>query len=160
MSARAHDVAVRRSARKPELKVVRRKSRNLIKRSSEGRRISVLIAGGIVTLALIAAILLEQVVLAQSAFHLSDIRKDLEAAEEKHEILLLESARLDSSARIERYARENLGMVDPIPGGVQYIVADIKQPKSLRTAIGAKHRTTIPTEGVAAGDYAYEGGAP
>ena len=117
-----------------------------------------LIVGGIIAAGIVAAILLEQVVLAQSAFHLSDLRAELEAAEEKHEILLLEAAQLDSSARIERYARENLGMVDPGPEAIQYIVADIKQPKHLRNDIGRKHKTVIPTEGVATGDpYAYDG---
>ncbi len=116
-----------------------------------------LILAGAFAAGIVIAILLMQVVLAQSAFHLADIRADLEAAEERHEVLLLEAAQLDSSARIERYARENLGMVDPAPGGIQYIVADIKQPKQLRDGVGGKHKTTIPTEGVATGDpYAGE----
>lgn len=161
MSARAHDIKVRSTARKPQLKVVKRKSRKLIKRSLEGRKITVLIVGAIFTAALIAAILLEQVVLAQSAFQLSDLRNQLEAAEEKHEILILDAAKLDSPARIERYAKENLGMLEPLPGGVQYIVADIKTPKNIRSRIGTKHRNTLPTGGVATGDsYTYDGALP
>lgn len=162
MSARAKDLKSRdRSSGRPELRVIRRRrSRSLIKRTN-ARRTSVYIAGGIIATAIVAAVLLEQVVLAQSAFHLSDIRRDLQAAEEKREELLLEAAQLDSSARIERYARENLGMVDPAPGGVQYIVADIRQPKKLREGVGGNGRTTLPTEGLATGHlYGADGGAP
>lgn len=48
---------------------------------------------------------------------------------------MLEAAKLDSEARIERYAREKLGMVDPEPQNVRYIVADIQS--------GTKTGTTI-----------------
>jgi cell division protein FtsB len=160
MSARATDIKPRTKAGRPDLRVVRkRRSRSLIKRTN-ARRISVYVAGGIFAAAIVAAVLLEQVVLAQSAFHLSDLRRDLQVAEEKQEELLLEAAQLDSSARIERYARENLGMVDPLPGGVQYIVADIKQPKKLRDGLGGKRRSTVPTEGLATGDLYGSGGTP
>lgn len=160
MSARATDIKSRTKASRPDLRVVRkRRSRSLIKRTN-ARRISVYVAGGILASAIVAAVLLEQVVLAQSAFHLSDLRRDLQVAEEKQEELLLEAAQLDSSARIERYARENLGMVDPLPGGVQYIVADIKQPKKLRDGLGGKNRSTVPTEGLATGDLYGSGGTP
>ena len=160
MSARATDIKSRARASRPDLRVVRkRRSRSLIKRTN-ARRISVYVAGGILASAIVAAVLLEQVVLAQSAFHLSDLRRDMQVAEEKHEELLLEAAQLDSSARIERYARENLGMVDPVPGGVQYIVADIKQPKKVREGLGGKRRSTVPTEGLATGDLYGSGGTP
>ena len=162
MSARAADIRskARRSGR-PELRVVRkRRSRSLIKRT-EGRRISIYIAGAIIASAIVAAVMLEQVVLAQSAFHLSDLRRDLQVAQEKHEELLLQAAQLDSSARIERYARENLGMVEPVPEGVQYIVADIKQPQRLRDGTRRKGRPSLPTEGLASSDpYAPDGGTP
>ena len=158
MSARATALKSRQRSSRPELRVVRkRRSRSLIKRTN-ARRVSVYVAGGIIAAAIVAAVLLEQVVLAQSAFHLSDIRRDLQTAEERQEELLLEAAQLDSSARIERYARENLGMVDPVPGGVEYIVADIKQPKKLRDGLGGKGKSTLPTEGLATGDaYGVEG---
>lgn len=162
MSARATDVKSRtRRPTRPDLRVVRkRRSRSLIKRTN-ARRVSVYIAGGILAAAIVAAVLLEQVVLAQSAFHLSDLRRDRQAAEERQEELLLEAAQLDSSARIERYARENLGMVDAAPGSVHYIVADIKHPKKLRKGIGGKRRTTLSTEGLASSDaYGPDGGTP
>ena len=156
MSARAHDLRPRPAARKPPLRVVGRRLPRGAKKGEERRSWSVLIGGGIVAIAIIGVILLEQVVLVQSSFNLSDLRKQLEAAEARHEVLVLEASQLDSSARIERYARENLGMINP--SSVEYIVADIKQPKRLRDRIGGKHRRTLPTEGVAAGDsYAYGG---
>ena len=160
MSARASDVKTRSAAqRRADLRVVqkKRRSRNLVKKSEERRSLTAYICAGLFAVAVVAAILMEQVMLAQSAFHLSDLRRDLQAAEEKHEVLLLQAARLDSSARIERYARENLGMVDPAPGGIQYIVADIKQPRYMRDLIGGRHETTLPTAGIATGDpYAGE----
>ena len=160
MSARATDIRSRTRNSRPELRVVRkRRSKSLIKRTN-ARRVSVYVAGAIFAAAIVAAVLLEQVVLAQSAFHLSDLRRDLQAAEERQEELLLEAAQLDSSARIERYARENLGMVDPVPGGIQYIVADIKQPTKLRDGLGGKRNSTLPTEGLATGGVYGSGGTP
>jgi cell division protein FtsB len=163
MSARAGDIRARIARPKtPHLRVVkRRRSKKLIKRDETRRAITFLIVAGILAGGIVAAILLEQVLLAQSAFHVSDLRGRLEAAEETHEVLVLEAAQLDSSARIERYARDVLGMIEPVPETVQYIVADIKQPKELRVGVGRGHRTTLPTGGVAIGDpYMTDGGAP
>lgn len=116
----------RSGARKPDLKVVqRRKSKKLIKRTGARRLAPFTIMASIAIAAIVAAILLEQVVLAQSAFELQKIRLELTKAEENREVLMLEAAKLDSDARIERYARETLGMVDPAPHSVRYIVADI-----------------------------------
>ncbi len=115
------------TATKTELKVVpRRKGKGLIKRTGTRRVSPLTILGGIAIAAVIAAILLEQVVLAQSAFKLTKIRNELTQAEENREVLMLEAAKLDSAARIERYARETLGMIDPEPQNVRYIVADIR----------------------------------
>lgn len=126
-----------RAPAKADLKVVsRRKKKGLINRS--GTRLApftilaVIAIGGIV-----AGILLEQVVLAQSAFKLTKIRQELTVAEENREVLMLEAAKLDSSARIERYARERLGMVDPAPGNVRYIVADIRSGTGSGTPLAA-----------------------
>lgn len=54
---------------------------------------------------------------------------------------MLEAAKLDSAARVERYARENLGMVDPSPQNVRYIVANIPNRKldNLAIATGARY---------------------
>jgi cell division protein FtsL len=132
MSARL--AAVRRHERSTRhnghLRLVRRKrrSRKLIKRSPTRRLAPLAIIGSIAIAATIFAVLLEQVVLAQSAFDLTSVRERMARAEARHEELLLEAARLDSSARIERYAREALGMVNPEPANVQYIVADVRVP--------------------------------
>ncbi len=159
MSARAHDIRVRVTSPKTQLRVVhKRRDRKLKTNAPERRRVSVLIGGGIVAAAIVAAILLEQVVLVESAFQLSGIRKDLEAAEARHEVLLLEAAQLDSSARIERYAREELGMVDP--SSVEYIVADIKQPKHVRSSVAERSETTVPSEGIATNDPYASAGSP
>lgn len=155
MSAHATDLRARRGAtKKPQLRVVKKRG---TAKSQARRSFSIYVTAGLIAGTIVAAILLEQVVLAQSAFQLSDLRSEVMAAEEKHEILLLEAAQLDSSARIERYARENLGMVDPVPDGVEYIVADIKQPKQLANAVG-RGVEALPSGGVATGDpYASEG---
>jgi cell division protein FtsL len=132
MSAR--QAAVRRRATSHRdhghLRLVRRKrrARTLIKRSVTRRLAPLAIVGAIAIAATIFAVLLEQVVLAQSAFDLASVRERITRAEARHEELLLEAARLDSSARIESYARGTLGMIDPEPMNVQYIVADVRVP--------------------------------
>jgi cell division protein FtsB len=85
------------------------------------------IVGAIVAVALVFGVLLEQVVLAQSAFKLADLRGSLARAERQQEELRLEAARLESPARIERYARDILGLIEPQK--VAYIVADIPMPQ-------------------------------
>lgn len=107
------------------LKVVRRGSRKLIKRDRSRRLASLAILGGIVAIAVVFGVLLEQVVLAQSAFKMTRVRERLAEAEERHQELLLQAATLESSDRIERFARDELGMVEPGPGDVQYLSADI-----------------------------------
>ena len=126
-------------AEKPQLQVVRRrKNRRLIKRTGARRLAPFTILASIAIAAIVAGVLLEQVVLAQSAFKLSHIREQLTKAEEDREVLILEAAKLDSAARIERYARENLGMVDPAPQDVRYIVANIPNRKLDNLAIGGR----------------------
>ena len=139
--------APRRSA-KADLKVVsRRKKKGLINRA--GTRLAPLTIVAVIAIGgIVAGILLEQVVLAQSAFKLTKIRQELTAAEENREVLMLEAAKLDSAARIERYARENLGMVDPEPQNVRYIVADIRPGTRSGTALAAD-RFEAPTRAAA-----------
>ena len=123
MSARS--AAVRRSTKKrPQLRVIRRNGRSLIKRSGSRRTAPWLILSVIAVVAIVAGVLLEQVVLAQSAFKLDEINERFAAAEEQQEELLAEIAELESSGRIERYARTRLGMVDPT--SVEYIVARVR----------------------------------
>jgi cell division protein FtsL len=107
------------------LRIARRGSRNLIKRSSSRRLAPLTIMVGLCALAIVFGILLEQVVLAQSAFKLARVRKKVVEAEANHQELLLEAAKLESSYRIEKFAREELGMVEPAPGQVEYLIADV-----------------------------------
>lgn len=120
--------AARLSAEGPsqaELSLVRRNSRRgLIRRSGSRRIAPAIIVGVISVVVLVVGVLLEQVVLAQSAFKLSGIRQELAQAEELQEELRLEAARLESPARIEAYARDRLGMVEPLE--VDYIVVDVR----------------------------------
>jgi hypothetical protein len=106
--------------------------------------------------AVIFGVLLEQVVLAQSAFKLSQINEQLEAAEAKHEELLLNAAMLEAPGRIERYARTRLGMVDP--PHVEYIVANVPRRGGHRFASTADR---LPATGQAAAQGSgLEGGSP
>lgn len=82
--------------------------------------------------ALITGVLLEQVVLAQSAFKLQAIDQRLAQAETRQEELLAEMAELESPGRIERYARTSLGMVDPT--SIEYIVARVRTGTDNRLA--------------------------
>lgn len=127
MSARAAELrASRARSERTDLKVVsRRKSHGLIKREGARRSLSMGAITAIAAGAIVFGVLLEQVILAQSAFKLTGIRTSVTAAEARHEELLLEAAKLDSAARVEKYARMELGMIDPVPATVRYIVADI-----------------------------------
>lgn len=111
-----------------ELRVVRRRSRRLIKRQASRRVAPLALASVVLIGTIVVAVLLERVVLSQSAFELARLRKRVAAAEARHQELLLEAARLESPGRIERVARVRLGMVDPV--SVNYIVADVGVPSS------------------------------
>jgi hypothetical protein len=112
----------------------------------------VAIACGIGVLAVVFAVLLEQVVLAQSAFKMAGIRERLVAAETRHHELLLDAAKLESSDRIERYARDVLGMVKPQQSTLNYIVADVRVPDHARLV--RKDRLIGPAGGQAAAEEA------
>ena len=120
MSARAAILA----PAAPRLRLARRKTRKLITRGTARRVAPMYIVVAIAISAIVAGVLLEQVVLAQSAFKLSAINKRLSVAEARQEELLAEVAQLESPGRIERYARMQLGMVDPTI--VEYVVADVR----------------------------------
>jgi cell division protein FtsB len=137
------------------LEIVRRKKLKLIERAGMSRAIPYVIGGAIAIVAVVFAVLLEQVVLGQSAFKLAELRQGLIAAEAEHEELLLEAAKMESPDRIEQYARLNLGMTDPV--SVEYIVADITTTKAQRTTTrSGEARLTVPA-GLASGS-AGEGG--
>ncbi len=109
----------------------------------------VLTLGALGVGAIIAGVLLEQVILAESAFKLSRLRQRLVAVQERHEALVMEVAELENPERIERYARVNLGMREPAT--VRYIAADV--PPRLRT------RFTRSTSELLAGARVAVGGA-
>jgi cell division protein FtsB len=118
------------------LRVVRRGSKKLIKRERATRLAPLAILGAIVAVAVVFGVLLEQVVLAQSAFKLTRVRERLAVAEERHQELLLQAAKLESSDRISRFARDELGMIEPGPGDVQYLSADIRLGRRRSVASG------------------------
>lgn len=129
-------------ASRPPLRVVRRKQRGLIKRTGSRRAAPALIVLSILVVATVGGVLLEQVILAKSAFEMAQIREDMAAAEDEHSQLLLDAARLGSSDRIERYAIERLGMVRPLPARVQYIVADV--PSNWSRSVARRGSPTRP----------------
>lgn len=121
MSARAQQVrqAVRERA---ALRVVGERA-NLGRRRP---RIPVLAAVTVVcVVGIVFGVLLERVMLAQSAFELTRLMERVEAADERRSELTFEVARRENPGRIEEYARTRLGMVDPDPTTIQYIVADV-----------------------------------
>ncbi|HZA20809.1 MAG TPA: hypothetical protein VE889_08175, partial [Actinomycetota bacterium] len=92
MSARSSQVRARGRDHGSHLRVVRRGARGLLVRGGSRRLVSYGIAASIIVLAVVFAVLLEQVVLAQSAFKLKDIQDRLIAAESQHKELMLEAA--------------------------------------------------------------------
>lgn len=132
MSARAEAVRARKVPKKaPHLHLVPRGKKNLVRRVGSRRYAATIATTLILGATIMFGVLLEQVVLAQTAFELSRLRTGLARAESHHEELLLEAAKLDSSTRIERYARTTLGMVDPAPGDIEYIVANVRTGATL-----------------------------
>ncbi len=141
---------VAESPTRPNLQVIRRRSRALIKRGRARRLAPAAILAAIVVGGVVLAILLEQVVLAQSAFELTRLRKGLVTAQSRHETLLLEAAELDSPSRIETYARDALGMVEPT--NPDYVVADVRvRAGGGRLAARSSGGSAQPGDGVAAG---------
>jgi cell division protein FtsL len=136
--------------KRPPLQVIRRGSRNLIKRSQSRRLVPFVLLGGILALAVVFAVLLEQVVLAQSAFKLASVREQVADAEARHQKLLLEAAKLESSDRIEQFARAELGMVDPSPDQVEYVSADIFPRARRGRAPGRRMAGELPAGGATA----------
>ena len=152
MSARAQQVrqAVRERA---ALRVVGDQSPLIKKR----RRISPLAVVAVLSvLGIVFGVLLERVMLAQSAFELTRLMRQVEAADERRSELTFEVARRENPGRIEQYARTQLGMVDPDPATMQYIVADVA-PKRMGDAAGGALQARISGAGPASAVGAWEG---
>ena len=136
MSAQTSRVAPRRARRPQErnLKVVRRKQRSLIQRGA-ARRVTPLVFGGVILVALlISTVLLEQVLMAQSAFKLEEIRNQTESAESRQQELILQVTRLEDNSRIEEFARTQLGMIETNHTTSEYMVANIAVKADTRLA--------------------------
>jgi Cell division protein FtsL len=130
------------------LRIVRRRRRKgLIQREGASRVAPLVIAVAIAVATIVFAVLLEQVVLAQTAFKLADLTRRASKADRRHQELLVRWARLQSPNRIERYAHRRLGMVDPSPDRVGYLVANVPLRTGARLAA---HRHTVPAAGSAA----------
>ena len=147
MSARPSEVKAAPTRRRAGLHLVKRKRRRLIKRGRGTRFAPLVVLGAICVGAVIFAVLLEQVVLAQSAFKLTQVNERLEVARAKHESLLLTAAKLEAPGRIENYARTRLGMVEPTV--VEYIVADVPRRMNQRLA-STRPGGSLPATGQAA----------
>jgi cell division protein FtsL len=106
-----------------EFSVARRRSRPSVRRNPATRLAPLGALAAVCVAAVVFGVLLEQVILAQSAFKLASIRRQTIAAEARNEALLLEVTKLQSPSRIERYARSALGMVEP--ARVEYVVAGV-----------------------------------
>jgi cell division protein FtsL len=113
------------------------------------------IVSGLCILLAIFGVLLEQVVLAQSAFKLGRVREEVVAAEAHHQELLLEATKLGSPGRIERYAREELGMVDSAQVG--YIVAEVHGMGEESTPKRARRPENLSDPGFATATGEYTG---
>ena len=104
-------------------------------RRSASRRATPVVAGGVILVALlVATVLLEQVLMAQSAFKMDDIRTRIERAESKRQDLMLTVTRLENNERIESYARTRLGMIESDTATSEYMVADIDFGPGFRLA--------------------------
>lgn len=129
----------------------------MINRSGARRYAPAIVIAAIVAGAVIFGVLMEQIVLAQSAFKLSDMNKRVAAAESRHEELLFQAAKLESPGRVEHYARTKLGMVDsPV---VNYIVAAVHHGAKNGPSLAARGDDLSAT-GEAAADGIDMGGTP
>jgi cell division protein FtsL len=133
---------LRRTPTDDPLRIVRRRSRKLIKRRNPRRVAPLAIIAVILSGAIVSGVLLEQVMSAQTAFRLSRLTAATQAAQEKNGELLLQATRLGSPARIERYARTKLGMVDPTD--LQYIIANVHSHSSGTIARSAPVADSAP----------------
>ncbi len=134
--------------KRARLSIVKRRKFRLLKRVSP-----MLVVMVVFVIAAVFAILLEQVMLAQSGFKMAKLQQKIEKAETKHAELVLEAAKLSSSERIERFAISDLGMVRP--ERVEYIMANVGVKGAARIAAAPK-----PEALPATGEAAAELGAP
>ena len=118
------------------LAVVRRRSRGLIQRRTPRRVAPVAIGVAIFVATVVFGVVLEQIVLAQSAFKMARLTEALAGAESTQQELLLHATRLESPTRIQRFARRRLGMVQA--QDVDYLVADVAPRRSAAFLAGRR----------------------
>lgn len=151
MSSRPATAAPRRKAApKSTLRLVRRKRSA---RRSKSRRFAPAIVCVAVIIAAVSVVLIEQVMLAQTAFKVAQMREQIVKAEARHAELVLQAAQLGSSERIERVARRDLNMVPPEE--VHYVVANVRPKGPALAQKGPK--PVLPADGHTA---AMEGTTP
>jgi hypothetical protein len=141
MSARAAQRVTKRAPAKKKLSIVEPSKK------AQRRLPWLVIISLICVFTVIFGVLFARVVLVKSSFKLQKLQNNLTAAEELHEELMLEAAKLESPAQIERKARA-LGMVDPV--AINYIVADIPQRHENRIAYSDLPNSVSTTSTVAA----------
>jgi hypothetical protein len=144
MSAHATQRSTRATKRTPAKK---RLSVVDAEKQSRRRLPWLLIISIVCVFTVIFGVLLARVVLVKTSFKLQNLQNNLAEAEELHEELLLEAAKMESPARIERMARA-IGMVDPLE--VNYIVADVRQRTQNRFAYGSLPQSVPADTSVAA----------
>lgn len=132
MSVQARARRLEKTGHRPDLELVRRRSRRLIQRQAPRRFAPVAIVVAILVGTAVFGVLLEQVILAQSAFKMARVRDHLSEAEARHQALLLDVTRLESPARLERVAREELGMIQS--SAIGYIAAEVPLRRGLMPA--------------------------
>ena len=141
MSARPQRLERKAPSRRP-LSIVRDK------KNKGRRRLPWLVILSLVcVVTVIFGVLLARVVLVKSSFKLQNLQEELAAQQEIHEELLLEAAKMESPARIERVAR-SMGMIEP--PSVNYIVANLPRRSQNRFAYGEFKRTIPKATTVAA----------
>lgn len=142
--------AARSRAKRTQLHAVRGRKR-LIKRSPARRIAPALAAGAIFVAATIFAVLLAQVVLAQTGFKMASLREEIVASEAEQAKLVLKAAKMSAKERIEKVAIERLGMIRP--ENVLYVVADVKKRPN-RFLAEQQPEVIVPDAGAAAGGSA------
>ncbi|MBA2312097.1 MAG: cell division protein FtsL [Actinobacteria bacterium] len=136
MSVQARARRLEKAGHEPGLELVRRRSRRLIQRQAPRRFAPVAIAVVILVGTTVFGVLLEQVILAQSAFKMAGVRDHLSKSEARHQALLLEMTRLESPARLERVARDELGMTQS--SAVEYIAAEVPLRRGIMVATSSQ----------------------
>lgn len=94
------------------------------RRNTANSAVPITVVGTALTAALMVLLLLTQSQLSQIGFTISALEQELEELETQREKLLISHAERYGLERVERYAKEELGMIHPNPD--QYRFTDIE----------------------------------